>query len=205
MATPGSIENRYIANADFEHRRAEQEALGRELEAPFIEFLRFEGLRRGIIADVRHGTQTEDSQMIDALITLSNGKQIAAQLTFAHDADIRTEKLHRIERLPVASRLFDERGTPTRLEEPIPRVLISGGDTGAWKEALARHRAGQGPETFFKDPDERFDAILRQIPANFQYLSLRRPDYANVFGEYLKYFAAALPEEKPDAKRRKRG
>ena len=76
MSTRASaVEERYARTVDFESRTAEQERFGKNVEPAFGKFLAYAA--EDVIQDVRRGTETEDHEMIDYVVTLKNGKHIA--------------------------------------------------------------------------------------------------------------------------------
>ncbi|MDO8557756.1 MAG: hypothetical protein Q7S09_01010 [bacterium] len=180
-----AIEDLYVRRIDFEQRRAEQEKLGKELEPVFREFLAYAG--QDLFREVRSGTRTEDHELIDLVVTLKNGKQIAIQLSFARDSDIRQAKLASIARMPIVEKLYDERGRPLYVD-PMPRALLSGGNPEKWKMALEHYNSGDKPHTYFQKPEAETSFLLDQFALNFKYLATRHPDRRNFFSEYASYF-----------------
>jgi hypothetical protein len=194
------LEDRYIRNADSEKREDEHKKLGKEFEPVFCSFLDFVGKKSGLISEVRRGTTADDHAKTDLVITLANGKKLAAQLTFATDKAIRMEKLQEILRLPVTSRLYDERGIPIRTD-PMPRILLTGGDSyEKWQQALEHSKNNDLPENFFKDAEAMGDYIMQQFVLNLKYLAgIDRAD-RELFMDYIEFFESAKKKAPPKSK-----
>ena len=190
MATrAGAIEDRYTRQIDFEKRRAAQEQLGKEHEPAFGAFLAHAG--KGVFREVRQGTETEDHEMIDFVVTLNNGKRIAIQYSIAQDPEIQRTKLKMVEHRPVVGKLFDEQGRAVVVEQ-MPRVLISGGRPEEWRTALEHYQRGDAPQTYFSDSEARSNFILEQFIRNFEYLAHKHPRLRNFFLEYISYMEPGI-------------
>lgn len=186
MATRAStIEDRRIESIDLERRRAEQEELGKKFEPVAEKFFAYAG--QGLFREVRRGTETEDHEMIDFVITLKNGKQVAVQFTVARDVDIRLEKIRRVTERPIVGRLFDKSGRSVPAE-PMPRVVVFGGDPKIWEEALEHFSRGDGPHTFFPKPKAQTRFLLDQFLKNLKHLADQHPSQRAFFSEYISYF-----------------
>ncbi len=183
-----------VRRIDTEARKEEQEQFGKEAEPVFVMFLEYIGRVKGVIASVRKGTEAEDHDMIDMVITLQNKMQIAVQLSFARDRDIQRQKLERMIERPIVGNLYDERGRRTPIE-PIPRMLLSGSSPEVWKRIVECHKKGSPPEACLENPEAEAIFILEQFKRNLEFLSTRRPEHRQLFNNYISFLSDRMPEQ----------